>query len=377
MQKTFSLIFLCLIFSSCKQKGRTVRLLDPDNFTTLIREKPVSLYTLESGKGLYMQVTNWGGRVVSLWTPDRNGNYDDIVLGYENIDRYVNNAGERFLGAIVGRYANRIANGQFILEMDTFLLPRNDNGQTLHGGTNGLDCVVWDIEKISKNEIVFSYISPDGEEGFPGTVKIFMCYTLTPDNEFKITYRATTDKPTIINLSHHSFFNLKGEGNGTITDHLLTIHADSITLINEDLIPTGEIMPVEGTPFDFRSPVLIGERIGLNDQQLKNGAGYDHNWVIKTVYTEEIKHIASVYEPVSGRTIDIWSDQPGIQFYSGNFFNGEYTGKNGRPLKFRESFALETQKFPDSPNHPQFPSTRLNPNETYTQTCIYKFNIKQ
>jgi aldose 1-epimerase len=378
MPKTLFLIFLCLIFSSCKQtKGRTVRLLDPDNFTTLIGEKPVSLYTLESGKGLYMQVTNWGGRVVSLWTPDRNGNYDHIVLGYENIDRYISNTGERFLGAVVGRYANRIANGQFFLDKDTFRLPRNDNGQTLHGGTNGLDCIVWDIEKISKNEIVFSYISPDGEEGFPGTVKIFMCYTLTPENEFKIAYRATTDKPTIINLSHHSFFNLKGEGNGTITDHLLTIHADSITLINEYLIPTGEIMPVEGTPFDFRSQALIGERIKANDQQLKNGAGYDHNWVIKTICTKEIKHIASVYEPTSGRTLDVWSDQPGIQFYSGNFFKGEYTGKYGKHLKYRESFALETQKFPDSPNHPQFPSTRLNPDDTYTQTCIYRFNIKQ
>lgn len=378
MPKTLFLISLCLIFSSCKQtKGRTVRLLDPDNFTKLIGEKQVSLYTLESGKGLYMQVTNWGGRVVSLWTPDRNGNYDDIVSGYENIDRYLNNTGERFLGAVVGRYANRIANGQFILDKDTFRLPRNDNGQTLHGGTNGLDCIVWDIEKISKNEIVFSYISPDGEEGFPGTVKIFMCYTLTPENEFKITYQATTDKPTIINLSHHSFFNLKGEGSGTITDHLLTIHANNFTPINEYLIPTGEIMPVEGTPFDFRSPTMMGERIKSNDQQLKNGAGYDHNWVIKTIYTEEIKHVASVYEPVSGRTLDIWSDQPGIQFYSGNFFKGEYTGKYGKPLKYRESFALETQKFPDSPNHPQFPSTRLNPDETYTQTCIYKFNVKQ
>lgn len=354
-----------------------MRLLDPVNFTTLIQEKPVSLYTLASGKGIYMQVTNWGGRVVSLWTPDRNGNYDDIVLGYENIDRYVNNTGECFLGAVVGRYANRIANGKFELDEHTWQLSQNDNGQTLHGGLKGLDQVIWDIEKISKNEILLSYTSMDGEDGFPGTVKILMCYTLTPSNEFKITYRATTDKPTVINLSHHSFFNLKGEGNGTITDHLLTIYADNITSINEYLIPTGEIMPVEDTAFDFRKPVLIGERIDQEDEQLKNGAGYDHNWVVKKVYSEEIKHVATVYEPISGRILEIWSDQPGIQFYSGNCFNGRYTGKYGKPLNYRESFALETQKYPDSPNHPQFPSTRLNPNETYTQTCIYKFNVKQ
>lgn len=374
----FLLITLCLLFSSCKQRNeKTIRLLDPVNFTTLIQEKPVSLYTLESGKGIYMQVTNWGGRVVSLWTPDRNGNYNDIVVGYENIDRYVNNTGERFLGAVVGRYANRIANGQFVLDKHIWQLPKNDNGQTLHGGLKRLDQVIWDIEKISKNEILLSYTSMDGEDGFPGTVKILMCYTLTPSNEFKITYYATTDKPTVINLSHHSFFNLKGEGNGTITDHLLTIYADNITPINEYLIPTGEIMPVENSPFDFRKPVLIGERINDEDEQLKNGAGYDHNWVVKTVYSEEIKHVATVHEPISGRIQEVWSDQPGIQFYSGNFFSGGYTGKYGNPLKYRESFALETQKFPDSPNHPQFPSTRLNPNETYTQTCIYKFNVKQ
>lgn len=373
----FSLITLCLFFSSCKQRNeKTIRLLDPVNFTTLIQEKPVSLYTLESGKGIYMQVTNWGGRVVSLWTPDRNGKYDDIVLGYDNIDRYVNNTGERFLGAVVGRYANRIANGKFVLNENTWQLSQNDNGQTLHGGLKGLDQVIWDIEKISKSEILLSYTSMEGEDGFPGTVKILMCYTLTPANEFMITYHATTDKPTLINLSHHSFFNLKGEGNGTITDHLLTIYADNITPINEYLIPTGEIMPVENTPFDFRKPVSIGERIDHEDEQLKNGAGYDHNWVIKKVCSEEIKHMATVYEPISGRILEVWSDQPGIQFYSGNFFNGEYSGKYGKPLKYRESFALETQKFPDSPNHHQFPSTRLNPNETYKQTCIYKFNVK-
>lgn len=366
---------LCML--SCREpKLKGVNLLDAEKFTTLVDEKNVSLYTLESGNGIYMQVTNYGARVVALWTPDRNGNYEDIVLGYETIDRYINNKGERFLGPVVGRYANRIAGGKFTLDGKIYQLPLNDHGQTLHGGPKGLDRIVWDVDMISKNEIVFSCVSPDGDEGFPGTLRIKMSYLLTPENEFKISYSATTDKPTVINLSHHGLFNLKGEGNGTITDHILTIHADYITPVNEQLIPTGEFTAVDNTPFDFKKPTAIGERINQENVQLKNGAGYDHNWVISKTNSSGIKQVATLYEPNSGRLMEVWSDQPGLQFYSGNFFDGKVMGKYGKTLNYREGLALETQKFPDSPNQPGFPSTRLNQEETYQQTCIYKFSVK-
>jgi len=277
---------------------------------------------------------------------------------------------------VVGRYANRIAGGRFELDGITYQLPLNDKGQSLHGGIKGLDRVVWDVDMISKNEIVFSCVSPDGEEGYPGTLRIKMSYLLTPDNEFKINYSATTDQPTVVNLSHHGIFNLKGEGNGTITDHILTIHADYITPVNEKLIPTGEFMEVENTPFDFRTPTAIGDHINQENIQLKNGAGYDHNWVISKTNTSEIKQVATLYEPNSGRLMEVWSDQSGLQFYSGNFFDGKVMGKYGKTLNYREGLALETQKFPDSPNQPGFPSARLNPEETYQQTCIYKFSVK-
>ena len=376
--KSYLIVILAGIsMLSCREpKLKGVTLLDAEKFTTLVDEKNVSLYTLESGNGIYIQVTNYGARVVALWTPDRNGNYEDIVLGYETIDRYINNKGERFLGPVVGRYANRIAGGRFELDGITYQLPLNDKGQSLHGGIKGLDRVVWDVDMISKNEIVFSCVSPDGEEGYPGTLRIKMSYLLTPDNEFKINYSATTDQPTVVNLSHHGIFNLKGEGNGTITDHVLTIHADYITPVNEKLIPTGEFMEVENTPFDFRKPTAIGDRINQENIQLKNGAGYDHNWVISKTNTSEIKQVATLYEPNSGRLMEVWSDQPGLQFYSGNFFDGKVMGKYGKTLNYREGLALETQKFPDSPNQPGFPSARLNPEETYQQTCIYKFSVK-
>lgn len=371
----FPLLLLCL--SSCvKEKSEAPALLDARHFDAVLDNKNIALYTLESGNGVYMQVTNFGGRVVSLFTPDRKGHYEDIVLGYEHINRYLYNNSERCLGPVVGRYANRIANGQFTLDGTTYQLPINNNGQTLHGGIKGLDGVVWNVECLSKNEIRLSYLSPDGEEGFPGTVQYEMVYTLTPENEFKITYRAVTDKPTVINLSHHGVFNLKGEGNGTILDHELAIYADAITPVNEFLIPTGEYMPVEGTPFDFRTPHAIGLHIDDDDVQLKNGKGYDHNWVVSREADGRLRHVATLYEPACGRVMEVWSDQPGIQFYSGNFFNGTVKGKSGKTLNHREGLALETQKFPDSPNHPNFPSTRLNPGETYTQTCIYKFSTK-
>lgn len=367
---------MCLL--SCnKQPNNDLPLLTESAFKTEIDGKAVALYTLKSSSGLTMQVTNLGARVVSLWVPDKNGKFEDIVLGYESIDRYINNKGERFLGPIVGRYANRIAKGQFELDGTTYQLPINNNGQALHGGLKGLDMVVWNVDKVSDNEIQMSYVSPDGEEGFPGTMKLSLTYMLTPENEFKITYAATTDKATVINLSHHGLFNLKGEGNGTIIDHILTINASNTTPVDSVLIPSGEIASVEGTPFDFRKPTSIGERIDVENEQLKNGAGYDHNWVIDRKTDKNVELVASIYEPASGRKMEVWTDQPGLQFYSGNFFDGKVAGKTDKPLKYREAFALETQHFPDSPNHANFPTTRLNPGEIYTQTCIYKFSIQK
>jgi aldose 1-epimerase len=236
--------------------------------------------------------------------------------------------------------------------------------------------VVWDVDSVTENAIVLSYLRPDGQDGMPGNLKIVMTYTLTPDNEFKVDYLAQTDKATHVNISHHSFFNLKGEGNGTINDHVLFINASKTTPVDEVLIPTGEIADVTGTPFDFRQPKAIGQDVNVENEQLKNGAGYDHNWVLDRQSENDVELAASVYEPASGRYMEVWTDQPALQFYGGNFFDGSTTGKYGRALAYRESIALETQKYPDTPNHPHFPSTLLNPGENYTHVCIYKFSVR-
>lgn len=374
MKRTF--IAVCtLLLGACGSQEPEIALLGKEAFEAEVNGKPVELYTLRAGD-VTMQVTNYGARVVSLWTPDRDGKYEDIVLGYETLDRYLNNTGERFLGAVVGPYANRIAKGRFTLDGVEYTLPVNNNGQTLHGGLTGLDRVVWDVVSATDNQLVMSYLHADGEEGFPGNLQIRMTYTLTPENEFRIDYDATTDKPTVVNMSHHPFFNLKGEGNGTILDHVLTINASHTTPVDSVLIPTGEIADVTGTPFDFRQPHAIGERIDADDEQLRNGGGYDHNWIIDRKTPGGIEQMATVWEPASGRTVEVLSDQPAMQFYSGNFFDGTSNGKYGKPQRYRESLALETQKYPDSPNHDNFPSTVLRPGERYTQVCVYKFGVK-
>ena len=337
--------------------------------------KNVSLYTLKAGD-LTMQVTNFGGRVVTLWTPDKNGSYEDIVLGYNNIDNYVNNPGERFLGAVVGPYANRIAGGTYTIGEETYNFPQNNNGQTLHGGLKGLDMIVWDVDSVTEDSITLSVLCPDGHDGMPGNRTIVMTYSLTADNEFKVEYSAKTDKATHMNISHHSFFNLKGEGNGTINDHVLYINASKTTPVDAVLIPTGEIADVTGTPFDFREPKAIGRDLEIENEQLTNGAGYDHNWVLDRNTASELELAASVYEPASGRYMEVWSDQPALQFYGGNFFDGSTEGKYGKTLNYRESIALETQKYPDTPHHAHFPSTLLEPGQEYTHVCVYKFAVK-
>lgn len=375
MKKLIYLTAIVLL-ASCTGAKPKLPLLDAKSFEKEYKGGKIGLYTLESGNGLTMQVTNFGIRVVTLFMPDKGGKYEDIVLGHPNIDEYINYKGERCLGSIVGRYGNRIAKGTFVLDSVTYHLPLNNNGQTLHGGFDGYDMRVWNVDSVTSNEIHFSYVSPDGDQGFPGTLKMKVVYKLTPENEFKITYEATTDKPTYVNLTHHTFFNLKGEGIGDNTDNLLMIKASKYTPIDSVWIPTGEIASVTGTPFDFRQPTAIGKRINDNNQQLKNGKGYDHNWVIDRKTPNDVELVASLYDPTNGRFIEVFSDQPGVQFYSGNFLDGKVVGKYGKPQNLHAAVALETQKFPDSPNHPNFPSTLLKPGQTYHQTCIYKFSVK-
>lgn len=368
-------LFALVLTISCANNNGKIQLLDKANFETTVDGKAVSLYTLKAGD-LVMQVTNYGARVVSLCAPDRKGNYADIEIGYENIDRYINNTGERYLGAAVGPVANRIANGKFSLDGKEYTLPQNNNGQTLHGGTLGVDRIVWDVKSCSDNEIVFTCLLPDGQDGFPANRTIEMVYRLTDSNEFVVEYKATTDAKTVLNLSHHSFFNLEGDGEGTILDHILTINSKAITPVNEYLIPTGEVMLVEGTAFDFREPHAIGERVNEEHPQLAASAGYDHNWIIDRKDNGEVIKVADVYSPNSGRGMEVWSDQVALQFYCGNFFDGSYNNKYGKPIVYRGAIALETQRYPDAPNQPSFPSVVLEPEQTYKHTCIYKFYTK-
>ena len=372
MKKILCVIAAVAVLASCAQKGGVI-LFPESDFQTAVDGKEVSLYTLKNAD-LIMQVTNFGARVVSLWVPDKNGEYEDVVLGYDNIEKYINNPGERFLGAVVGPFANRIAEGTYTIDGEVYHFPQNNNGQTLHGGLKGLDMVVWDVFAADDTTLVLTYTHADGQEGMPGNLEIFMTYTLTADNEFKVEYMAQTDKKTHVNLSHHSFFNLKGEGNGTVNDHVLHINGSYTTPVNEVLIPFGEVADVTGTPFDFRQAKAIGTDLEVENEQLKNGGGYDHNWVLDRQTSGELELAASVLEPVSGRFMEVWTDQPALQFYGGNFFDGSTTGKYGRALSYRESFALETQKYPDTPNHPGFPSTLLDSGEEYTHTCVYRFS---
>jgi len=346
-------------------------------------KKHLKLFTLRNGN-LTMQVTDFGARVISLFTPDRNGTLDDIIVGYGDAERFVHNSGERFLGATVGRVANRIGCGKFTLDGKTYTLPKNNNGQTLHGGLLGVDMVVWKVKDRTDSSIVFTYTVPDGQDGFPGNLDIELTYTLTSDDCFDIAYKATTDKATPVNLSNHAFYNLRGSVGGTILDHVMTINADAITPTNQFAIPTGELMSVEGTAFDFREPHAIGERVNAEHQQLAFGRGYDHNWVLNVPAAGQLQgadgqlhSVCTVYEPTTGRTLEVLTDQPGLQFYCGNFFDGSYCGKvPGQPIGFREAFVLETQKWPDGINHKSFPNTVLRPGETYTQHSKYKFGAR-
>lgn len=377
--RIFNVFLPMLLLIGCAEKKEIkseINLYDRSAFNTSIDSKSVDLYTLRNSKGMVMQVTNFGARVVNLWTFDRNGKLDDIVLGYDSISKYVDNKGERFLGATIGRYGNRISKGQFTIDSIKYQTPLNDNGQCLHGGNKGFDMVVWDVDSVMPNKIYFSYLSKDGEEGFPGNLKVWMEYELSDSNEFVITYTAKTDKRTPVNLTHHSFFNLKGEGKGSINDHILTIFADSYTPVDSVLIPLGINKSVDNSPFDFRKPCAIGARVNESHEQLKVGKGYDHNFVLNRKSLNDIEIAATVYDPETGRYMEVLTTEPGIQFYGGNFFDGKTKAKNGGSYDYRGSFALETQHFPDSPNHSSFPNTLLNPGDVYKHVCIYRFSSK-
>lgn len=375
MKKVLSIFAIALLLVSCSHK-KEVKLIPAENFNTEVGGKKVSLYTLHNGF-LTMQVTNYGGRVVALWMPDNRDSYEDIVLGYDHIDKYLNNSGERYLGAVVGRCANRISNASFTLNGVEYQLPKNDGENTLHGGLIGADKHVWDVTSVNDSLIQMHTVFADGEDGFPGNLDVTMSYMLTHDNQFQIRYAATTDKATLCNFSHHSFFNLKGEGRGTILDHELQINSRYMTTINDKLVPDGKYSGVKNTPFDFREKHAIGDNIAADDEQLRNAKGYDHNWIIDKNDPKSYTWDATLFDPASGREMQVWSDQVGMQFYSGNFFNGKEKGKCGKPLNFREGLALETQYFPDAINHESLsPMPILRPGEEYHQLCIYKFAVR-
>ena len=348
--------------------------IDPTKFKSIVDGKEINLNFLTNSNGIEVAFTNFGQRLVSLKVPDKNGNFDDIVLGFSTIEEYVLNR-ENYFGATIGRFGNRIANGKFSIENEKFNLLTNNGNNHLHGGKKGFHNVVWDTEQCMSNEITFFRTSRDMEEGYPGNLKIKVKYRLTDTNELIIEYLATTDKTTIINLTHHSFFNLKGEGNGSINDHSLMINANHYTPINQNLIPTGQIDQVKGTVFDFTSKKLIGRDLKKENQQLIYGNGYDHNFVLNRSTENSIPLAAKVSESITGRTLEVYTNEPGLQFYGGNFLDGSTVGKNGKPHVHQSGFCLETQHFPDSPNQLNFPSTLLKPGEEYGSTCIYKFGV--
>lgn len=346
-------------------------------FGVLPSGEPVRVFTLTNAKGIELRAIEYGGIIVSLRTPDRTGQLAGIVLGFDELQDYVTSS--PYFGAITGRYANRIANGRFTLDGATYRLAVNNGPNALHGGLKGFDKVLWRGEPGADTlgvRLLLRYTSPDGEEGYPGTLRTSVTYTLTDGNQLVVDYEATTDKPTPVNLTQHSYFNLAGEGSGDILGHLLTINADRYTPIDSTLIPTGELAPVSGTPFDFRTRKAIGARIDEPHAQLTNGLGYDHNFVLaRRPRDTGLVQAARVVDPRSGRTLDVATTEPGMQFYSGNFLDGSLVGPSGRAYARRSGFCLETQHFPNSPNTPQFPSTILRPGETYRSRTVFTFGV--
>ena len=378
MNKSFKLI--CLIFisvggvSGCGSPSN-ISLPDAAAFKADVNGKAVGLYTLVNKSGAKAVITNYGGRLVSLWVANNKEGLTDVVLGYDSLKSY-QKKGEPFFGALIGRYGNRIAKGKFNLDGKDYQLELNDGVNTLHGGFDGFFGKVWEAKKINDQILELSYLSKDGEAGYPGNLTVKVTYELTNEDELKISYSATTDKNTIVNLTNHAYFNLNGAGDSTITDHVLSIKADGYTPVDTTLIPTGKIEKVAGTPFDFNEPTLIGARINERTQQLTYGKGYDHNYVLRKI--SGMQKVATVSSQKTGIIMDVLTEEPGLQFYSGNFLTGtDHDGKGKVSYPHRSAFCLETQHFPDSPNQPGFPTTTLKPGQEYKTVTIYKFSVKK
>jgi len=369
MKAYWILLAASLMFVGCGQAGQ-ITTTDFDS---------IKLYTLTNEAGTTVKITNYGAIVTSIVTADRDGKYADIALGYNSVEEYMNAVDRPYFGAVVGRYGNRIAKGTFKLGGETYSLAINNSPNHLHGGIIGFDKVVWNARPITGKGFTgleLTYLAKDREEGYPGNLQCKVVYKLNNTNELSIQYIATTDKATPVNLTNHTYFNLAGEGSGTILDHQLSINADHYTPVDETLIPTGAIAPVKGTPFDFTTAKTIGRDVGQDNEQLKFGLGYDHNFVLnKPKQAGEMTLAATVLEPVSGRFMEVLTQEPGVQFYCGNFLDGRLKGKSGKPYVHRGGFCLETQHYPDSPNQKSFPTTILQPGETYSTQTIYRFSV--
>lgn len=360
--------------TSTKKSEMTLSGLDKAKFNTVVDGKKVALYQLTNKNGVEVAITNYGGRIVSVWVPDRNGVFADVMLGHDSIADYINIDGN--FGALIGRYGNRINQGRFTLDSVEYQLPQNNYGHCLHGGPKGFHHQVWDATQVNDTTLELTYLSADGEAGFPGNLNTKVTYTLSGDNALKINYDAETDKPTIVNLTNHAYFNLSGKGEQTILNNVLMLNADGFTPVDSTFMTSGEILAVEGTPMDFRTPVAIGERIDNYDYvQLKNGMGYDHNYVLNT--KGDLSQLAAkVLEPESGRTLEMYTNEPGVQFYTGNFLDGTVVGKKGAAYPKRSAICMESQHFPDSPNKADWPSVVVRPGEKYNSVCIYKFGVE-
>ncbi len=374
----FSLLTLSLL-AACFQANAAEGKIQVSDFGNTSDGVPVYRYVLSNKKGVEATVISYGATLVSLKVPDRDGKPADVVLGYDTLDGY--EQGKSFFGATIGRYGNRIAGGQFTLDSTTFHIPKNDGPNTLHGGNRGFNKRVWtgvDRSRADAQVLELSYTSADGEEGYPGTLKVKVTYTLPAEaNELRIDYVATTNKDTVVNLTNHSYFNLSGDASKEIVDHQLLLRARQFTPVDSTLIPTGELRAVRDTPFDFTKPTAIGARINQDDEQLKFGKGYDHNWVLERTGKGGLQLAAEVFEPTSGRVLQVLTTEPGIQFYSGNFLDGTAKGKGGQLYGHRTGLCLETQHFPDSPNHPKFPSTDLKPGQTYRSSTVLRFSTRK
>ena len=367
-----------LMISSCSNQPKsetTLSGLDPKAFETKVNDHSVNLYTLKNKNGMEVCITNFGGRIVSVMVPDKNGNMKDVVLGFDSIADYVNIPSD--FGASIGRYANRIKDGKIVIDGDTIQLPQNNFGHCLHGGPKGWQYQVYEAKQIDGTKLELVRQSPDGDENFPGNVTAKVTYTLTDDNSIDISYEATTDKKTVINMTNHSYFNLSGDAQKPITDHLLYVNADKFTPVDSTFMTTGEILDVKGTPMDFTVAKTVGQDIDKYEyDQLKNGNGYDHNWVLNT--NGDIKQVAArLTSPVSGITLEVYTDEPGIQVYSGNFLDGTVKGKKSIVYNQRAAICLETQHYPDSLNKPEWPSVLLEPGKTYRSHCIFKFTVNK